>query len=84
VLSEYGFIPFIPHLSHFWDKICPRSYQFWCDYGLEWLAVCQAVLRLPGESPGADRECEWAQELGIPVFYNLRELLTWRERREAG
>jgi len=32
-------------------------------------------MRLPGESPGADREVALAAELGIPVFYSVEELV---------
>jgi hypothetical protein len=44
------------------------------DYDLNWLAKCDAVLRLPGASSGADREVEYAQKLGIPVFYSIEEI----------
>lgn len=38
------------------------------------LERCDAVLRLPGESPGADREVHYAISLGKPVYYGLEEL----------
>lgn len=38
------------------------------------LAHCDAVLRLPGESSGADKDVEIARELGLPVFRSLDEI----------
>jgi hypothetical protein len=37
------------------------------------LARCDALLRLPGESPGADREVKRARELWIPVYGLLED-----------
>jgi hypothetical protein len=93
-LSELGFVPFIPHLSLLWHMVSPHEVDFWYSYDNEWLKKCDALLRLPGESPGADAEVELAKSLGIPVFYvtpdsvqDLIDLLgnlpvddeTWRE-----
>lgn len=38
------------------------------------LARCDAVLRLPGASAGADNDVRIAGERGIPVFYALEEI----------
>ncbi|BAL90822.1 hypothetical protein AMIS_56020 [Actinoplanes missouriensis 431] len=38
------------------------------------LQHCDAVLRLPGESTGADQDVKIAQERGIPVYYDLAEI----------
>ena len=38
------------------------------------LARCDAVLRLPGASAGADNDVKIARQRGIPVFYGLEEL----------
>jgi len=35
---------------------------------------CDAVLRLPGESNGADEDVRIAKERGLPVFYSLAEV----------
>jgi hypothetical protein len=35
---------------------------------------CQAILRLPGDSHGADGDVELARSLGLPVYYRLDEL----------
>ncbi|WP_228373003.1 DUF4406 domain-containing protein [Demequina maris] len=38
------------------------------------LAHCDAVLRLPGESKGADQDVAIARERGIPVYFSLDEI----------
>jgi hypothetical protein len=63
-----GHIPFIPHLTHLWHMVCPHEENFWYDYDLVWLAKCDAILRLPGFSKGADREMAMAKQWGIPEF----------------
>jgi hypothetical protein len=35
---------------------------------------CDAVLRLPGESTGADNDVRIAHELGIPVYTSIDEV----------
>ncbi len=40
------------------------------------LQHCDAVLRLPGESFGADKDVEIAQQLGLPVYRSLDEVPT--------
>jgi len=36
---------------------------------------CNAVLRLPGSSKGADQDVVIARERGLPVYFSLEELL---------
>lgn len=50
-------------------------YEDWYEQDLAWVAVSNAVLRLPGESTGADKEVEFATANGIPVFHDLKELI---------
>ena len=76
-LAEAGALPFIPHLTHFWHLCCPHNWQFWLGYDLEWLRLCDAVLRLPGESTGADLEVMEAERLGKPVLCSVGETLRW-------
>lgn len=38
------------------------------------LQLCDAVLRLPGESKGADNDVRIAKERGIPVFTRLEDI----------
>ena|SRR5205809_440247 len=74
-LADAGFAPFVPHHTHFWHMLFPRPYEEWLKLDSAFLPCCDAVLRLPGESPGADAEVREAATLRIPVFDNLEELL---------
>jgi hypothetical protein len=38
------------------------------------LAHCDAVLRLPGDSTGADRDVAIAQERGLPVYFSVDDI----------
>jgi hypothetical protein len=74
-LLKAGYVPFLPHVTHFWHLVCPGPYEQWIAYDLEWLPSCQALVRLPGESAGADGEVARARELGIPVFEGVEAFL---------
>lgn len=74
-LLEAGLLPFVPHLSHFWHMLSPRSWGQWIDYDLAWLNRCDVMLRLPGVSNGADLEEKEAKRLGIRVYHNLGLLI---------
>src|SRR5580693_1616163 len=67
-LMSLGYYPFAPLYSHFQHMAHPRPYKDWIEADLVWVSVCDAMLRLPGESSGADNEVKVAKELGIPVF----------------
>ena len=66
-LIRAGFAPFVPHLSHFLHLHHAQPYKVWLDLDLEWLPLCDVMVRLPGESPGAEIETVRATELGIPI-----------------
>ncbi len=73
-LVELGYIPYIPIWTHFWHLVSPHPYEFWTELDDELLSRCDCVLRIAGESRGADAEVTLAQNLGIPVFYNIDDL----------
>jgi len=73
-VRKMGLLPFVPLLSHLWHLVSPHDYDYWMEMDLEWVAQCDAVLRLPGESAGADSEVRMAKEMGKPVFYSVDEL----------
>ncbi len=84
LLMDHGLIPFVPHLTHFWEFRYHHELDYWYAYDLAWLIHCDCLLRLPGESEGADREVEFAKEHDIPVFENIRACLKWaRENNDA-
>lgn len=76
-LIDLGLSPFTPLLHHYLEVQKSRSSEVWLDLMIDWMLECDAVLRLPGESEGADEECRVAEENNIPVFYSLEELKTY-------
>ena len=78
-LADMGFYPFCPHIDFLLEVQRSRPYEFWIEQCLHWVAKCDAVYRLAGNSPGADREVKRAEELGIPVFHTVQQLLHWRD-----
>ncbi len=81
-LFDLGFLPYIPHLTHFWHLIFPRTYKDWLDYDNEFLPDCDVLLRIPGESSGADHEVKLAEEYLIPVFFTIDDLLEYQTSTE--
>ena len=81
-LLELGLAPFCPHLFHFWHLLFPHSYQEWLDLDNQFVICCDALLRIPGRSDGADQEVELARRNNIPVFYTIEQLLTWAKKRK--
>lgn len=73
-VRKLGHTPFIPHLNHLWHLLCPHEIDFWYAYDLEWLALCDVIMRLPGESMGADKEIIFAMRHNIRVIYDITEL----------
>lgn len=67
--------PFVPHLHIPWDRAYPHTHQEWLDFDFCWLSACDALLRLPGESEGADTEVEWCREHGVPVYHSVDEVI---------
>lgn len=80
-LADLGFAPFVPHATHFWHMLFPRPYEFWLDLDSQFLPFCQALLRLPGPSNGADEEVQLAEGLRIPVFTEMDALVKHFEDR---
>ena len=77
ILSK-GHFPFIPHLTHYVDlrakqnkvDITRREYLKWDEV---WLRCCDAFY-LIGESKGANMELNIAKKLGIPIYYDLKDI----------
>jgi len=67
-LQRAGYAPYVPHVNVLADMMIPRSAEAWLSLDREWLIVCNAMVRLPGVSPGTEKEVAWCCELGIPVF----------------
>lgn len=73
-LMTLGYAPFVPLYSHFQHMAHPRPYTDWVEIDLEWVPVCDVLLRLDGESSGADGEVAFALDCGVSVVYSVAEL----------
>jgi len=73
-LMNLGFAPFAPLYSHFQHMAHPRPYTDWIKIDLVWVEACDCVLRLEGESKGADGEVQHALNLDKPVFYSIEDM----------
>jgi hypothetical protein len=72
-----GLWPYLPHLAHFWNELYEHDYEQWMALDFAWLDICDALFRIPGVSPGADREVARAHAAGKPVFTDLGALSAW-------
>lgn len=80
-IADLGFAVIVPHQDMLWDMLHPgKGYEFFMDQDIERLDRCDALFRMPGVSPGADREVARANERGIPVFTSMRALCDWRDK----
>jgi len=83
-LYANGFIPFIPQLSFLWSVVTPfgsddEIYAARLPYDFAWVDKCDALIRLPGQSRGADAECVHADLTHKPVFTEFEKLVAWRD-----
>ena len=62
----------------------PLSHDDWLGVDLAWVAVADAVLRLPGESRGADRETAEANRRRLPVFSSVGDVIAHFAASAAG
>src|SRR5215475_673153 len=62
-----GYTTYNPMLSMANHASEECDWETWLQCDEEWVAVSHLVLRLPGGSLGAERECEFARQLKIPV-----------------
>jgi len=65
------FDAYLPQLSVLHEIVDRRRYEYWVNVGLNVLSRCDGLVRLPGDSQGADRETEYAKDLGLPVLYRV-------------
>ena len=68
-LREAGCVPFLPQLSVIHEMVEHVPYGEWLAYDFDMIRHCDALLRLDGESPGADLEVAFARSIGIPVYF---------------
>jgi len=80
-LARAGVGAFCPHThsAHF-EVITPEvPPAYWYELDIHFLEACDAILMLPrwNESKGAILEKGIAEELGLPVLYDLEEAIQW-------
>ena len=78
ILGDLGCHAYLPQLSILHEIVAPEPYEHWIEHGLAMVERCDGVYRIPGESPGADRETEHALQLAIPVFFTGGDVMVWR------
>lgn len=80
-LLAAGVVPIVPHLTMLWHLISPKPLVEWYEYDNAVLRRCDALLRLPGKSSGADQEAANAVDMGLPVFSTVKGVLNWAKAR---
>lgn len=76
-LIEHRFVPHCPHLTVFCELMHPHRilYEHWLQLDKSYIDDADVVLRIPGPSEGADRECAYAEETDKPVVTGLGNFL---------
>jgi hypothetical protein len=75
-LADLGFLPYCPHLSHFWHERHPHEREHWMWQSLAWATRCDCVLAIGYPSPGMQREMAVTHAAGKPVFMDVETLST--------
>lgn len=70
LMHDWPVIMHVPHVTMIWQLIRPQEYEWWMDYDQAILRRCDFMIRIPGESPGADREVRFCEKHDIP-FYEI-------------
>lgn len=83
-LVGLGFAPRNPGESMLMPGNQQIPWRTWVDIDIPWVAVSDVVMRIPGDSVGADEECEVAAHHGIPVIHRYHDLKAWKQTWEAG
>ena len=82
-ILDMGHCPVAPLLTHFLHIYQPRPYEDWMQMDLAIVPRVDALIRLPGESKGADREVQKARECGIPIFTDWASLAAALDKESA-
>jgi len=80
-----GHHAYVPHLTVFQHKIIRRfkpdyvpTYERWLSFDFDLIKRCDALFYI-SSSPGADKEKEFAESLGIPVYLSIKEVPDQKE-----
>lgn len=81
IIGRLGLVPVCPHTMYS-NMQGALPDEFWLEATLELLEVCDAIFLCEGwmQSEGSKGEAARAEELGMPVFQTLSELLDWLVR----
>lgn len=82
-IMDMGHAPITPLLSHYLEAVRPRPYEDWIKADLPLVERADILLRLPGESKGADMEVEHAKKNKIEVVESWEELESHIQLLEA-
>ena len=74
-LMDIECCPIVPLFTHFQHMMFPRPYEDWMAIDMEKIKGCDYLMRLEGESSGADREVEFAKSLGIRVVRSVQDII---------
>ena len=82
-LWKMGFSVICPHKNTEWFGGAAPD-EVWLEGALEMVRRCDAVVCTPGweQSEGARGETAVAKSLGIPVFFDITEVIKWQESLE--
>jgi hypothetical protein len=74
MIGEWVALPVLQSAGATQGPLDPLAEQVMYPTAHRLLQHCDAVLRLPGESKGADQDVKIATERGIPVYHSLEEV----------
>jgi nucleoside 2-deoxyribosyltransferase len=75
-VAEAGHVPFIPHsMTALWSILHEKSGEEWLEQDYSWIEACDALIRIPGESPGGDKEVMYASSLNMPIYSSADSFL---------
>lgn len=73
-LANMGYCPIAPLLSHFLEIYHSFKFSNWLEIDKKLISISDIVLRLDGESVGADIEVEYAKNLGKKIVYSIEKI----------
>lgn len=78
-LLSMGFLVVLPQTNIFVNQVLGENHiseEFWLtEVDRYWVMRCDALLRISGESKGADYEMTVAKEYGKPIFFSIQDIL---------
>ncbi len=74
-LRDVGFSVLCPQLTGKMTGHSKIPHDVWIENDLSWVECAELILRISGESRGADAECNHAKSFSIPIYHNIEELI---------